>query len=78
MENFGLMGWALKVRHHQCIYDRHLHSFLQSCLKCLHFFFLPPVQGPRIIRLAAVVDKGFKKGSALDMNVFGTVEKAEF
>eukprot|EP00956_Cyclotella_meneghiniana_P008172 scaffold10872_cov66-Cyclotella_meneghiniana.AAC.5 len=36
------------------------------------------VQGPRIIRLAAVVDKGFKKGSALDVNVFGTVEKAEF
>lgn len=76
MENFGLMGWALKVRHHQCIYDRH-HTFISTELFKM-FTFLPPVQGPRIIRLAAVVDKGFKKGSALDMNVFGTVEKAEF
>lgn len=37
-------------------------------------FFL--VEGPRIVRLAAIVDRGFKKGSALDVNVFGTVSKS--
>ena len=34
------------------------------------------VEGPRIVRLAAVVDRGFKKGSPLNVNVFGTVSKA--
>jgi hypothetical protein len=36
------------------------------------------VEGPRIVRLAAVVDRGFKKGSCLDVNVFGTVTKSDF
>merc|ERR1712194_89199 len=31
------------------------------------------VSGPRTVRLAAVVDRGFKTGSCLDMNVFGSV-----
>ncbi|KAL7479415.1 hypothetical protein ACHAW6_005148 [Cyclotella cf. meneghiniana] len=35
------------------------------------------VQGPRIVRLAAIVDRGFKKGSALDINVFGSVSKSD-
>lgn len=35
------------------------------------------VEGPRIVRLAAVVDRGFKKGSALDVNVFGSVRKGD-
>lgn len=35
------------------------------------------VEGPRIVRLAAVVDRGFKKGSALNVNVFGSVQKGE-
>ena len=34
------------------------------------------VEGPRIVRLAAVVDRGFKKGSTLNVNVFGTVSKS--
>jgi hypothetical protein len=34
------------------------------------------VEGPRIVRLAAVVDRGFKKGSAMDVNVFGYVTKS--
>ncbi|KAL3769595.1 hypothetical protein ACHAWO_011541 [Cyclotella atomus] len=36
------------------------------------------VEGPRIVRLAAVVDRGFKKGSCLDVNVFGAVTKSDF
>ncbi|KAL7545482.1 hypothetical protein ACHAWF_008833 [Thalassiosira exigua] len=36
------------------------------------------VEGPRIVRLAAIVDRGFKKGSALDVNVFGSVRKSCF
>ena len=55
-----------------------MHSFMANKLFVKTSTFLSSVQGPRIIRLAAVVDKGFKKGSALDVNVFGTVEKAEF
>jgi len=35
------------------------------------------VEGPRIIRLAAVVDRGFKTGSRLDVNVFGSVGKSK-
>eukprot|EP00585_Thalassiosira_rotula_P007052 CAMPEP_0196152472 /NCGR_PEP_ID=MMETSP0910-20130528/35533_1 /TAXON_ID=49265 /ORGANISM="Thalassiosira rotula, Strain GSO102" /LENGTH=152 /DNA_ID=CAMNT_0041416069 /DNA_START=32 /DNA_END=490 /DNA_ORIENTATION=+ len=35
------------------------------------------VEGPRIVRLAAVVDRGFKKGSALNVNVFGSVLKGD-
>lgn len=35
------------------------------------------VEGPRIVRLAAVVDRGFKKGSAMDVCVFGSVSKGE-
>ena len=33
------------------------------------------IEGPRIIRLAAVTDKGFKKGTPLDVNLFGFVSK---
>jgi len=36
------------------------------------------VEGPRMVRLAAVVDRGFKKGSALNVNVFGSVRKGDF
>ena len=39
------------------------------------YFFI--VEGPRIVRLAAVVDRGFKTGSALNVNVFGSVQKGE-
>mmetsp|Transcript_24348 Transcript_24348/g.44779 ORF Transcript_24348/g.44779 Transcript_24348/m.44779 type:complete len:153 (+) Transcript_24348:207-665(+) len=35
------------------------------------------VEGPRIVRLAAVVDRGFKTGSALDVNMFGSVRKGD-
>lgn len=35
------------------------------------------VVGPRIIRLAGIVDRGFKKGSPLDVHVFGSVSKGD-
>jgi len=41
------------------------------------FFKNNLVEGPRIVRLAAVVDRGFKKACAMDMNVFGSVCKGD-
>ncbi|KAL3763050.1 hypothetical protein ACHAWU_007756 [Discostella pseudostelligera] len=35
------------------------------------------VEGPRTIRLAAVTDRGIKHGSALNVNVFGSVRKGD-
>jgi hypothetical protein len=39
-------------------------------------FMIDAVEGPRIVRLAGVVDRGFKKSSSLDVNVFGSVSKS--
>lgn len=36
-----------------------------------------PVEGPRTIRLAAVSDRGVKNGSALNVNIFGSVRKGD-
>ena len=72
----GRMGWGLKVSHDWIVFL----SLRDRCSLVADFLLtlLVLVEGPRIVRLAAVVDKGIKKGSALDVNVFGSICKSDF
>ena len=47
-----------------------------SFLNLSHDYFRRQLEN-MIVRLAGVVDRGFKAGSALDVNVFGSVRKGD-
>jgi hypothetical protein len=79
----GLLDWVLKVRYDMFVFSNILivrlpmHYYMNVYLHNHNNTYVA-VEGPRIVRLAAVVDRGFKKGSCLDVNVFGAVTKSDF
>jgi hypothetical protein len=74
----GLLDWVLKVSCIVCLCVIKCNVCMRLRMLYLRTHDVIAVEGPRIVRLAAVVDRGFKKGSCLDVNVFGTVTKSDF